>query len=120
MSEDPRWLYRQMIDAMVVSCAQGQGQISAQRVRVGVWNDNADEIADVDPSPQAMNTVLASLSEAQREALAVLFAEEFASGVFNALEVLHAARCTHFEEGYDGDPSDDFLGRMDGWTWPDA
>ena len=42
-----RWMYRQMIDAMVVSCA-GQGQISAQRVRVGVWNDNAHEIAEVD------------------------------------------------------------------------
>lgn len=120
MTEDPRWLYRQMIDAMVVSCAQGQGQVSAERVRVGVWNANAHEIADVDPSQPAMNELLAALEPGQREALAVLFAEEFASGVFNALAVLHAARCTHFEAGYEGDPGDDFLGRLDGWTWPDA
>lgn len=119
MTEDPRWLYRQMIDAMVVSCATGQGQVSARRVRVGVWNANADAIADVDPAQQAMNSLLGSLTEAQRDALAVLFAEEYASGMFNALEVLHAAQCAPFDRGYDGDPSDDFLGRMDGWTWPE-
>ena len=65
MSEDPRWLYRQMIDAMVVSCAQGQGQISAQRVRVGVWNDNADEIADV------INEVSAAMSPEELVAMNV-------------------------------------------------
>lgn len=119
MTDDPRWLYRQMIDAMVVSCATGQGQVSAQRIRLGVWNANAHEIADVDPSQQAMNVLLGSLSESQREALAVLFAEEYVSGMFNALEVLHAARCVPFDEGYGGVPSDDFLGRMDGWTWPE-
>lgn len=120
MSDDPRWLYRQMIDAMVVACAQGQGQISAQRVRVGLWNANAHEIADVDPNQEAMNALLAGLSEPQRATLAALFAEEFASGMFNALEVLHAAHLPPFESGYEGDPSDDFIGRMDGWEWPES
>ena len=117
MSDDPRWLYRQVIDAMVVTCSTAQGQVSAQRVRVGVWNDNADQIADVDPSQVVMNELLGTLEEHQRAALASLFAEEFASGMFNALEVLHAARCAPFHEGIDGDPSDDFLNRMDGTSW---
>ena len=43
---DSRWLYRQMIDAMVVACLQGPGRVSAERIRVGVWNPNAD--ADTD------------------------------------------------------------------------
>lgn len=119
MSADPRWLYRQIIDAMVVSCVQGQGQVSAGRIRAGMWNPNAHEVADVDPNPERMNALLAQLSEEHREALAALFAEEFASGMFNALEVLHAAQCAPFEQGYDGDPGDDFLGRMDGWQWPE-
>lgn len=118
MSEDTRWLYRQIIDALVVSCADA-GQVSAQRVRVGVWNSNAEESPDAAPDQHAMNVLLASLSNDQREVLASVFAEEFASGIFNALEVLHAARLAGFESGYDGHPSDDFLGRMDGWEWPE-
>ena len=115
--QDPRWLYRQMIDAMVVSCA-GPGQVSAQRVRVGVWNDNAGEIAEVDPNPQRMNELLAALTPDQRNTLALILAEEFASGMFNALEVLTAAECDPFLEGYEGKPSDDFIGRVEGWPWP--
>lgn len=119
MTDDPRWMYRQMIDAMVVSCAQ-QGQISAERIRVGVWNANAAEVSDTDPRQQTMNELLQALPAEHREALAWLFAEEFTSGIFNALEVLHAARLGPFEVGYDGSPSDDFLGRLDGWDWPGA
>ena len=114
---DSRWMYRQMIDAMVVSCA-GAGQVSAERVRIGVWNDNADEVPDVAPHQVVMNRVLSSLSHEQRQAVAILFAEEYASGVYNALQVLHAADCEPFSEGYDGEPCDDFLGRLDGWEWP--
>ncbi len=118
MSDDPRRTYRKMIDTLVVACATGPGQVSASRIRVGVWNANAEEVADAPAEQHAMNALLAALSTDQREALAVLFAEEFASGVFNALEVLHAARVAPFETGYIGAPSDDFLGRMDGEDWP--
>lgn len=118
MSEDPRWLYRQIIDALVVSCADA-GQVSAQRVRAGVWNSNAEESPDAPAEQHAMNVLLTQLSPDQRATLAALFAEEYASGIFNALEVLHAARLAGFESGYEGNPSDDFLGRMDGWAWPE-
>ena len=118
MSEhDPRWMYRQVIDAMVVSCA-GAGQVSAERVRVGVWNANADP--DTDANQVTMNALLSMLPPEHREALAVLFAEEYASGVYNALQVLRAAELQPFHEGYEGDPSDDFLGRLDGWSWPES
>lgn len=113
---DPRWMYRQMIDAMVVSCSAA-GQVSAERVRVGVWN--ADALPD-DVAQTTLNTLLAGMTADQREALAVVMAEEFASGVFNTLEVLQAAQLHPFLEGYDGDPSDDFLGRLDGWDWPEG
>jgi hypothetical protein len=113
---DPRWMYRQMIDAMVVCCS-GPGQVSAERIRIGVWNENA---AADDVRQTALNRLVTSLDADQREALAVVMAEEFASGMFNALEVLQAAQLAPFEVGYEGDPSDDFLGRLDGWEWPVA
>ncbi len=116
MSEhDSRWMYRQVIDDMVVSCS-GAGQVSAERIRVGVWNDNA---APDDLRQTALNRLVAGLDADQRDALAVVLAEEFASGMFNALEVLQAAQLEPFRVGYDGDPSDDFLGRLDGWSWPE-
>ena len=118
MTDDPRWMYRQIVDAMVVACADA-GQVSAQRVRAGVWNSNAEQAPDAPVEQHEMNVLLAGLAAEQRESLAALFAEEFASGMFNALEVLHAARLAGFESGYDGAPSDDFLGRMDGWDWPE-
>lgn len=114
---DPRWMYRQMIDAMVVSCA-GPGQVSAERVRVGVWNPDAADAPEVDTNQTTMNAILASLTIEQREALAALFAEEYASGVYNAIQVLTAAELEPFRQGYDGEPVDDFLGRLDGWEWP--
>lgn len=117
MTEDPRWLYRQIVDAMVVSCADA-GQVSAQRIRTGVWNSNADDAPDAPVEQHDMNVLLAGLSPDHRETLAALFAEEFASGIFNALEVLRAARLPGFEQGYEGAPSDDFLSRMDGQEWP--
>jgi hypothetical protein len=113
---DSRWLYRQMIDAMVVACLQGPGRVSAERIRIGVWNPNAD--ADTDPNQVLMNGLLSSMEETHRQALSALFAEEFASGIFNALSVLTAAHLQPFHEGYEGDPSDDFLGRIDGSQWP--
>ena len=120
MSDDPQWLYRQMIDAMAVTCVTGEGQVSAERVRVGVWNANAHEIEDVDPTQQAMNDLIAGLTVDQRTTLAAIVADEFSSGIYHALQVLHAARLTPFEEGYDGTPGDDFLGRLEGWDWPES
>lgn len=115
---DSRWMYRQTIDAMVVACLQGQGQVSAERIRVGVWNPNAD--AETDPNQVTMNALLGAMEESHRQALSMLVAEEFASGIFNALTVLAAAKIEPFVQGYDGEPSDDFLGRIDGSDWPEG
>lgn len=101
---------------MVVECVQGQGQVSAHRVRVGVWNSDADQ--DSLPEQHALNNLLAKLDSTERELLAQLISDEFSSGVFNALNVLHVAAVAPFELGYDGTPTDDFLGRLEGWDWP--
>ena len=74
---------------------------------------------DTDLAREAHDILIAHLDEREREVLAALFVEEYSSGIFNALHVLHAARLAPFDEGYDGEPSDDFLGRMDGWDWPE-
>ena len=42
--------YRRLIDRLVRSCREGQGQISARRFRVGVWNDNAFPGGAMDPA----------------------------------------------------------------------
>lgn len=115
---DPRWLYRRVIDAMVVECAQGQGQVSAHRVRVGVWNSDAEDDPEAMPEQYALNKLLASLGAEERELLARLLVDEFSSGVFNALHVLNVASVTPFELSYEETPTDDFLGRMDGLDWP--
>lgn len=111
-------MYRQVIDAMVVECAQGQGQVSAHRVRAGVWNVDAEEDPEALPDQHVINQILRKLDPEEREFLAQLMADEFSSGVFNALNVLHVAAVAPFELGYDGTPTDDFLGRMEGWDWP--
>lgn len=118
MSDD-RQLYRTVIDALVIQCRTGQGQISAHRVRAGVWNENAELVEDAAPDQHAMNVLLAALSPEQRHLLAGVLAEEFASGVFNALQVLEVARIAPFESGYAGTASDNFLDRMDDWEWPE-
>lgn len=113
-------LYRTIIDALVVQCRDGEGQVSARRIQAGVWNENA-EVADVETQPEqhAMNVLLASLSPDQREVLAALFVEEFESGVYNALRVLEAARVPLFVDGIDGLPTDHFLDRLDDGAWPE-
>lgn len=117
MSDD-RELYRTVIDALVIQCRTGQGQVSAHRVRAGIWNENAEVVDDAAPNQHAMNVLLSSLSEEQRQVLAGILAEEFASGIFNALQVLELARIAPFTTGYDGTASDNFLDRLDDWEWP--
>ena len=119
MSDD-RLLYRTVIDALVVQCRSGQGQVSARRVTAGVWNENAEAVADAAPDQHAMNVLLGALTPEQRTVLAGVLAEEFASGVYNALQILQAAQVPPFQQGYDGSVSDNFLDRLDDWAWPEA
>jgi len=115
---DDRTLYRTVIDALVVQCRDGQGQVSAHRVRAGVWNENAEVVDDAVPEQHEMNVLLGALTPDQRHALAALFAEEFASGVYNALQVLELASVAPFSAEYGGAASDHFLDRMDDLDWP--
>ncbi len=44
--------------------------------------------------------------------------EAFVAGVFTALRVLHEAQVDPFQDGYEGTPFNDFMGRLNGWEWP--
>src|SRR4051812_8202277 len=79
--------YRMVIDELVRSCREGQGQIGPQRARAGIWNQNAS--ADELPDQHAANKLLAAMSTSEREVLARLLEEAFVGGMHEALVVLH-------------------------------
>jgi hypothetical protein len=110
-------VYRDIIDELVRVCREGQGQIGAQRVRAGIWNANAtpDYIQD----QHEINQFLARLSAQDRETLAKMFVHEVELGVFESLKVLEQFQIAPFEEGYEGSPYNDFVGRLNGWEWPE-
>lgn len=117
---DDRRQYRDVIDRLVHSCREGQGQIAAERARKGVWNPNADKTPDDMPDQAKMNALLRRLETDDRELLARFFAQQFVGGVHESLVVLHAAKIPPFEDGYEGTPFHDFVGRLEDWPWPDA
>jgi hypothetical protein len=114
-----RQQYRDLIDRLVRSCREGQGQIAARRARSGVWNANAETMPADMPDQAAMNDLLRRLDDDDRELLAQFFAQQFVGGVHETLVVLHAAQIAPFEDGYEGSPFHDFVGRLDDWPWPD-
>jgi hypothetical protein len=118
MVEDTRAPYRTIIDALVEACREGQGQIGPRRARVGIWNANAD-LAPEDLSDQhAFNVLLRKLDASEREVLAQVLEQQFVAGVHQALAVLHEHEVPPFEDGYEGTPYHDFVGRLAGWAWP--
>jgi hypothetical protein len=110
--------YREMIDELVRVCKDGQGQIGARRVRAGVWNANATP--DFIPDQHAINLLLKRLSAEDREVIAGMLAHEVVTGVFESLKVLEKFEIEPFKDGYEGSPYNDFIGRLDDWSWPDA
>jgi hypothetical protein len=44
--------------------------------------------------------------------------EQFVDGVHAALVAMHEHPVPPFEDGYEGTPFHDFVGRLDGWEWP--
>jgi hypothetical protein len=70
------------------------------------------------PDQQCINTFLASLNETERDVLAAMLSEAFAGGVHETLVVLHEEQIAPFENGYEGTPFHDFVGRLDNWPWP--
>lgn len=102
-----------MIDDLVQSCREGQGQIGPDRARAGRWNQN-----NTDQQQQSFNELLDALTPPQREVLAQLLQHVFMSGVHETLRVLHEAGVAPFDDAYEGTPFHDFIGRLDGWEWP--
>lgn len=94
-------------------CREGQGQIGPRRIRCGVWIPNAA------PEVEEINLMLARLQPADREILANLLASEVVTGVFETLKVLEEFHIPPFEDGYEGSPFNDFIGRLGGWEWPE-
>ena len=117
--DDSDRTYREVIDRMVDSCRDGQGQIGARRARAGVWNAYADALPDELSDQRAMNLLLARLDPADREVLAQMLYEAFRGGVHEALVILHEEGVSPFDAGYEGTPFHDFVGRLDDWPWPE-
>lgn len=120
---DETTVYRNLIDAMVRACRQGQGQIAAERARRGVWNPNAGSIqdpalADDRDNQLAMNALLARLDSTDRDVLARMLEQEFIGGVHETLAILYEGNVPPFDKAYEGSPFHDFVGRLDGWEWP--
>lgn len=65
-----------------------------------------------------MNQLLLSPTTGQREVLADMLAQAFVSGVHETLVVLYEEQVTPLDDGNEGDPHHDFVGRLNGWTWP--
>ena len=111
-------VYREVIDALVNVCRSGQGQIGPRRVRAGLWNQNATPTFI--PDQYAVNELLSRLGPKDREVVARMLEEEFQGGVFEALKVLEEFKIDPFQEGYEGSPFHDFVGRLAGWEWPEV
>jgi hypothetical protein len=105
-------LYRTVIDTLVRSSLEGQGQTGPKRVRAGVWHGAGTD------RPSDAEVLLAKLDRREREILAGILLEMFVSGVHETLAVLHRAEVAPFDKSYDKTPFHDFVGRLDGSQWP--
>jgi len=109
-------IYRDVIDALVQVCKEGQGQIGAERARAGLWNRNAT--ADFIPEHHEINLLLQRMSVADREIIAGILTHQVEVGIFETLKVLEEFEVAPFENGYEGSPYNDFIGRLANWKWP--
>jgi len=118
--EDPRKpkIYREIVDALVDVCRDGQGQIGPRRVRGGTWNRNASP--GFLPDQHEINELLSRLSSKDRDVLAGLLEHQVQVGIFETLKVLEQFRVHPFEDGYEGSPFHDFVGRIADWKWPES
>jgi len=110
--------YRAIIDRLVTDCEQGQGQVVPRRIATGVWNANAS--ADVMPDQSRINELLSGLDSEQRAAIATIASDCFVAGVHQTLVALHETGIKPFDDGVEGTPFADFIGRLQGWDWPDT
>lgn len=111
--------YRDFIDEMVRVCHEGQGQIDPDKVRQGLWNQNATPDRYVDQ--HRINVLLSTLDVMEREIIAQMLAKAFEGGVFETLKYLEQFEVEPFVDGYEGSPFHDFIGRLSlDWDWPET
>ena len=116
---DGRDQYRALIDALVDECRNGGGTVPATWARRGVWNTYALDHPDEMPEEQRMNEVLARTPDEDREVLARMLIQTYEGGVHDTLRVLHDHELPPFDDGYEGAPYHDFMGRLrTDWDWP--
>ncbi|MBU2695401.1 hypothetical protein CCO04_09935 [Pimelobacter sp. 30-1] len=90
----------------------GQGTVLPGRVRAGVWSPAAAAHPGQDPEDDAANAVLAGLDPARREVVAGLLEQVYAGAVHDVLRVLHEHEVPPFDDGDEGTPFHDFMGRL--------
>ncbi len=119
MMHDKPQKYRDFIDHMVEVCHNGQGSIGADKARSGIWNLNATAEYLIDQ--HKINQLLMRLDEDQRESVARMLSHAFEGGVFESLKALEQFEIEPFNDGYEGSPFLDFIGRVaeDPWEWPE-
>lgn len=112
-------VYRDVIDALVHVCRHGPGQVGPERVRKGLWNQNAT--AESIPDQHEINLLLLRLAPEDRAIVARMLEHAVVTGVFQTLQVLERFEIEPFRDGYEGSPFNDFVGRLDDdeWEWPE-
>lgn len=116
-SKEENEKYKSLIDEMVQMLKSGQGKIPSQKVKSGVWNENATK--DFLEDQHEINQLLEKLSVTDREIIAKLLDDAVETGVFECLKILEDKNINPFEEGFEGSPYEDFIGRIKSdWEWP--
>jgi hypothetical protein len=79
-----------------------------------------DYFAAFMPDRQAVESFKARLSPADADLLYVMLANSYYGGFHDTLVVLYEHAVAPFDDGYEGDPFHDYVGRLTGdWSWPE-
>jgi hypothetical protein len=107
--ENDRWTCRSM------SWRSG----SNRRSSGARWYLEQDATKDFIPDQHEINLFFVRLSRSDREILAGMLNHQAEVGVFETLKVLEQFQVTPFEDGYEGSPFNDFIGRLADWEYPE-
>lgn len=105
---DSRTQYRSIIDDLVDECLRGQGTVLPSWVMRGDW-----------PQEPEFNALLDRLTETERSLVARMLDDAYRGAVHMVLRVLGDAQVPPFDQSYEGEPYQDFVGRLgEDWEWP--
>lgn len=110
MSEtDSRALYRSVVDELVDECLNGQGAVLPAWALRGRW-----------PHEPAISSLLARLGEGDRAVVGDMLRHAYTGAVHTTLRVIGDRSLAPFDQPYEGEVYQDFMGRLSGdWEWPD-